>query len=288
MPVAELPSDAEAIADGFIGPACQRRREVLRETLDAFRNCQPPTHFHHLAARNLARWRQNQSVTPRSLQVLVVPDDWGEVARRLTTSHGACVAVLNMCNAYFPGGAYGEGASAQEENMFRRTACHFQVHETELNADGRTYTPAVSHLVQGVDGRVYLDSTHPRVCIRGPELRRRDDLGYQWLKEDEVFPFFELRAAAQDLRDGSLFDPSVALRTITAIFDTLASARVRHVVLGALGCGAFENPTAEVAHLFHRALHARAHDFDVVAFAIYQSGYGPDNYTPFAEAFGID
>jgi len=60
--------------------------------------------------------------------------------------------------------------------------------------------------VSAGDGRVHLDAKRPRVGIRGPEDRSRTDLGYPWLPEDEVFPFFELRAAAQDRQDGSEFD----------------------------------------------------------------------------------
>jgi len=73
------------------------------------------------------------------------------------------------------------------------------------------------------------------------------------LPEDQVFPFFELRAAAQDLRDGLEFDPDNARRRIAAHLNTLRD---------------------------HQA------DFAVIAFAIFAPGYGPDNYTPFAEAFG--
>ena len=43
------------------------------------------------------------------------------------------------------------------------------------------------------------------MCIRGAEERERSDLGYRWLEDEEVFPFFELRSAALDLRDGTPF-----------------------------------------------------------------------------------
>ena len=71
------------------------------------------------------------------------------------------------------------------------------------------------------DGRVYLDAEHPRVCIRGPEERDRDDLGYQWLADDEVFPFLELRAAALDLRGGYPFDEVETAKRVGAQLDTL-------------------------------------------------------------------
>ena len=113
----------------------------------------------------------------------------------------------------------------------------------------------------------------------------QDDLGYAWLDDDEVFPFYELRAAAIDLRDGSRFDAAETERRITAQLDTLAEAGVRHAVLSAFGCGAFRNPAKRVAAAFRRAIEARAADFDVIAFGIFHAGYGPDNYEPFRQAF---
>ena len=53
-------------------------------------------------------------------------------------------------------------------------------------------------LISGSTGRVYLDTRHPRVCIRGAEDLDQPNLGYRLLEEDELFSFYELRAAAQD------------------------------------------------------------------------------------------
>jgi len=190
-----------------------------------------------------------------------------------------------MANAYVPGGAYVEGAVAQEENMFRRTDCHFQVDQEEHDSHLDRYQPTMTSLISAQDGAVYLDAQRPRVCIRGPEDRSTADLGYPWLPEDQVFPFFELRAAAQDLRDGSHFDPHDARRRVSAQLDTLCEHRIRHVVLGAFGCGAFRNPADRMARIYREEIAKRLADFSVIAFAIFSPGYGPDNYTPFAEAF---
>ena len=129
MPGRRLLSDAEVIAAnaGFFGdPASVRRRAVLRETIAAFESqihliativSQPPT------SRAGGQSDEHLSI----LQVQVHADDWGEVTRHMTARYGICFAVLNMANAYVPGGAYVEGAIAQEENMFRRTDCHFHI-----------------------------------------------------------------------------------------------------------------------------------------------------------------
>jgi len=288
MPGRPLPSETD-VADRspwFGGPEAARRRLVLRETVDAFLRADPPDRYHRLAADNLARWR---SVSKRpgggSCRIEVLPGDWGEVAGALMQEHGACFAVLNMANAHVPGGAYVEGAAAQEENMFRRTDCHFRIGPEAYDATHDCYVPDMTRLLSARDGKVYLDSENPRVCIRGAEDRSRADLGYLWLPDDEVFPFFELRAAARDLRDGSAFDAEDMRRRIAAQLDTLCARRVRYAVLGAFGCGAFRNPAAEVARIYREEISLRMQSFDLIAFAIFAPGYGPDNYTPFAKAF---
>lgn len=271
---------------GFGDTGSTRRRRVLGETLEAFERADPIDRYHRLAMDNLSRWRAQRREAPGLLRVAVLSGDWGEVARVLTRACGECFAVLNMANPHVPGGGYIEGAMAQEENMFRRTDCHFRIDPDQREAASGNYVRSMTRLLTARDGGVYLDTERPRVCIRGPEDRSAPDLGYPWLPEDQVFPFFELRAAAQDLRDGSPFDEADARRRIAAQLDTLRSRGVRHAVLSAFGCGAFRNPADRVAHLYREELMTRERDLVLVAFAIFAPGYGPDNYTPFARVFG--
>lgn len=286
MPGRHISDELTLLALGYDHPDMVQRRVVLKQTLDAFARAQPSDRYHRLAAANLERWRRERLEPPAaSPQVQVIAGDWGAVTGELTRGHGVCFAVLNMANAYVPGGAYVEGAVAQEENMFRRTDCHFHVTAAEYDASADRYHRHMTELLSARPGRVYLDRRHSRVCIRGPEDRERSDLGYAWLGDDEVFPFFELRAAAQDLRGGAPFDVEEARRRIAAQLDTLRDAGIRHAVLSAFGCGAFQNPAAEVARLYREEITLRAPDFALIAFAIFAPGYGPDNYAPFAHAF---
>ncbi|HBZ68779.1 MAG TPA: hypothetical protein DEP35_03120 [Deltaproteobacteria bacterium] len=281
-----LCSEAEAVRRGFGGSDSARRRRVLQETIEAFEQSDPLDRYYRVAARNLERWRLESRVSESKLRVEVLPDDWGEATSRLTRTYGKCFAVLNMANAYVPGGGYVEGAGAQEENMFRRTDCHFRVGQEDYDPARDRYIPQMTRLLSARDGVVYLETDQPRVCIRGPEDRASTDLGYPWLRENQVFPFFELRAAAQDLRHGSEFDPVDARRRFAAQLHTLRDHQIRHAVLGAFGCGAFRNPANQVARIYQEEIAARKADFAVIAFAIFAAGYGPDNYTPFAEVFG--
>lgn len=289
------------------------RIRVLIECLLALEAGSASATYHTAAVKNVAAWASQRAdrlegssdAGPGSgvCHVRVLPGDWGEVTASLTKEYGQCFAALNMANAYSPGGGYTHGMVAQEENMFRRTDAHFSiVRERDLTPDG-DYTRQMTNLLNASPGRCYLDVQRPRVCIRGAEDRESVDLGYPWLSKDEVFPFYELRAAAVDLRDPRLqYDHQETIRRAGAILDTLIFSGVRHVVLSAFGCGAFRNPAAYVAQAFMTALKqapvplseeesavllapTRAQCMDVVAFAIFNAGYGPDNFEPFLKAF---
>lgn len=270
-----------------LNPFSRQRRRVLHETLATFDH--HALYYHQCAQDNLHRWGMaKRDCSPnRTLDVFVMEEDWGVATEQLTRDYGKTFAVLNMANAHLPGGGYMEGAGAQEENMFRRTDCHFSLdHESIMLSRSQRYTPEMTELLEGRLGRVYLDTDRPRVCVRGPEmLESRADLGYDWLPEDSIFPFFELRAAAQRVRQFRTFNVEEARRRIAAQLDTLIEKRVRHAVLGAHGCGAFRNPADEISKLYREELEIRREQFDVITFAIFHAGYGPRNYLPFEEAF---
>ena len=284
------------------------RQRVLLDTLsmfDHYRMIGLPDHYHKIGYENLKRWKKliaDQNELPLVVnkkhegrcRVYVWSDDWGVAALKLTKRYGKICAVLNMANAFGPGGGYVDGMVAQEENMFRRTDCHFSVSQGDMMPGSEMYRPALTDLLNATDGLVYLDTDCPRVCVRGPEdISKLDrgpsyNIGYKWLKADDIFPFYELRAAAVDLRwcHGSRFDPIETKKRVSAMLDTLITAGVRHVVLGAFGCGAFMNPSAKVAQIFRDELECRSMYFDAVAFGIFYSGYGPaTNYNDFLAAF---
>lgn len=277
-------------------PAKRVRQEVLIETIKHFMD--RPNESHNRGMTNLKRWALSASPSApsnrRPFTLFMEELDWGELALAMTKRFGKTFAVLNMANAYSPGGGYLTGCAAQEENMFRRTDCHFSLLDN-------AYTQADTALINAQNGIVYLDIDHPRVCVRGRELARsRDRISspddYKWLAESEIFPFYELRSAALDRRgEVDRWGVMLPMREdeqhetawrVRAMLQTLKNANVRHVVFGAFGCGAFNNPAEVVAHIFKKELHDFANDFDVVAFGIYHAGYGPRNIDPFRTAFG--
>ena len=87
-------------------PDLVQRRLILKETLEVFSNVKPADYYHKLATANLERWKNEAKSTNVEEKVHVISGDWGEVTHRLTKEYGSCFAVLNMANAYIPGGGY--------------------------------------------------------------------------------------------------------------------------------------------------------------------------------------
>lgn len=273
---------------------CKQRVTILHDTIKQFET--NGTRLRADAMSNLEHWTA-QSISiqqkPCSVHVSVIQGDVLEATYKLTKTTGTIVAAINMANEIYPGGGYLTGCTAQEENMARRTDLHFLFDESAILPVKRkkkgaaidyVYTDAMSGLVSGMTGAVYL-SPFPLICIKGREVWNRGSVeGYEPLNASEVFPFLELRTAAVDTHYVDDDDETIILNMQTRIraqFLTLKERGVRHVVLSAFGCGAFGNDAHSVACLYKKALAEFAKDFDEVVFAIYYAGHGENNFDVF-------
>jgi hypothetical protein len=184
--------------------------------------------------------------------VSVLKRDCLEAAADIIQNFGVKPAVLNMANAHFFGGGYLHGAGAQEENIFRRTGCYLNTGMGILSAspdknvvNSSKYTSDFSDQVFGLHGHV---PVFEGVCFKTEEAD-----GYRI--RDDVFPFFELRSAAQNLKsEYDVFDEALCETQIRAQFRSLAMIRAQAVVLSAFGCGAFHNPPDRVAAVYKRVI----------------------------------
>jgi hypothetical protein len=252
--------------------------EILFDTLKIFDD-----NYGSIKKKALLNVKLNNNYSGKISKVMVIEEDWGDAAQLMTSHFNQIFAVLNMANAKHFGGGYEMGMSAQEENMFRRTDCHysgFREHFQENYKDIGIYTQEMSDLINGVNGEVYLDKENPRICIK-----RSEKYKYQLLSSYEIFPFYELRSAALDLRhfkyDLDIIE-SINRRKIRAQIDTLIKKKVRHVIFGAFGCGAFRNNPKMVSRIYKEELTYKLYHFDVIVFAIYNAGYGPaENFEVF-------
>jgi len=281
--------------------ALEKRVDILKETIERLFLKEERERLRAVAMENVDRWakisekekRGREERLSNSIDIRIYEDDWGVAAKRVTKEFGKVFAVLNMANSRVAGGGYLSGMIAQEENMFRRTDCHFKVMEWEHededvpfeDVEELWYDEDMTDLLNARFGEVYLDVDEPRICVRGQEDLSKESLGYEWHDEAEVFPFYELRAAAHDLRGGAVYSDKETRKRIRAQLETLKTEGVRHVVLSAFGCGAFKNPADKVAACYKGLLDEYREDFDVVCFAIYHAGYGNNNYVHFREVF---
>ena len=210
-----------------------------------------------------------------------------QAAMRLRTeSANAKIAVMNFANAFHPGGGVAKGSSAQEESLCRTSTLYpllyrrtlrdsFYRHHYDLN------TPKAS------DSLIYTEGVI--ICKSDEDLPKR-------LPKEEWVTVDVITVAAPDLRsksnqhaplvgggtymnDAELFGYHVK-RAIHVL--TCAAAKGADVlVLGAFGCGAFQNNPEVVARAYKIALAEFPKVFQKIVFAVYCPPGGSVNFDAF-------
>lgn len=184
------------------------------------------------------------------------------VARLRRQANGPLYA-LNLASARRAGGGFLSGARSQEESLARSTALYGSLNGDPMYAHHNAHCDHVytDWIIVSPDVPVFRDDDAPG----GPLLDTPWSVGF-------------LTAAAPNLAAlGEGRSPSSALRArvqrafaqrIARVLDVARTIGARTLVLGAWGCGAFGNDSADVAPLFRDALRAREGAFDHVTFAI--------------------
>lgn len=189
--------------------------------------------------------------------IRVVNSDTLNAAIDLAAEAGAGagrVAVLNMASHANPGGGWLSGASAQEESLCYRSSLSLSLHRSFYPFRQRMglYTPDVvvirSDMASG--HKLLLPDSGPEdlpvvsvlsiAALRRPDVARRMVTTPDGPRERRAFA----KASDRDLTKDKM---RLCLRMA-------ASRGHGSLVLGALGCGAFENPPEEVAHCWLEVL----------------------------------
>ena len=211
-----------------------------------------------------------------------------EAAMRLHAAHpGAKVAVLNFASATKPGGGVKTGASAQEEALCRVSTLYPTLDQRRFW--NQYYTP----------NRAANDPLHTDVCIYSPGvvICKTDESFPKRLPESAFVAVDVVTCAAPNLRQtpGNYHNPDAdhAVNiTKQALYD-LHFQRAKHIlhvaaangvdclVLGAFGCGAFENDPNVVARAYAASIEAYRTRFEVIEFAIYCRDWETENYNAF-------
>lgn len=219
-------------------------------------------------------------------EITVESNDCLITAERLVRNGDGKVAVLNMANAYTPGGGALYGSAAQEESCFFRSNYYLSLYRY---ADFGT-----QFQLELADERYPLNPNYggcysPNITVfRGP----KDD-GYPYLDDPWKVNFIAVAAidtpptTINDEGERRLGESSVTAtkNKIRTILNIAIDNDVDELVLSAFGCGAFHNPPKHMAELFRDVLNEDAYRgrFKRIVFAII--GHG-NNYQSFAEVFG--
>lgn len=234
-------------------------------------------------------------VKPVSTEVRVENRDCVLAAKQLIDD-GYNPAMLNLADLYSPGGLVEYGSGAQEENLCRRSDLVLSLYQFS-SARIRQY-PDLG-LIKN-DDQYPMDERYGGVYsgivtfFRGPESEGS-------LLEEKPYNIPVISVAALSGprigADGLMFpeETEITLEKIRTIFRIGMANFHDSLVLSALGCGAFANPPAHIAKLFHQVIEEDEfrNVFRLIDFAIldgYRTGlrHNPEgNLKPFQREFGV-
>lgn len=232
---------------------------------------------------------QTQATRPR---IKVIKSDTLDAAHSILTSNPtkkAKIAVLNMASPLRPGGGVLNGARAQEESLCLRSTLYATLHDIfyrlpELSAvysaDVLVFRAADNSELPKTDW-FYVDVISC-AALRFPETVIRGERA-----EEDGGP-----GAA---RGGMVYQNEGQREAMRCRVQTIVQAAVQngvfHLVLGALGCGAYGNPPEEVAQIFKKVLcgdrkrpgvTVEESGIEEIVFAIFDEG---ENLRTFGEVF---
>jgi uncharacterized protein (TIGR02452 family) len=217
----------------------------------------------------------NAAMGKHPTRIMVTNETTLAAVWRLASAHRQ-VAALNFASARYPGGGWLSGAHAQEESLSRASglvACiaddpmyarHAQSHDA-LYTSSAIYTPDVP-VFRDEAGRL-LDTPYLVAFITAPAVNAGVVIARDPSRRNAVTAAMRERIAR--------------VLAIAALHEHTA------LVLGAWGCGVFQNDPAEIAGLFAAALHGPFRGaFGDVIFAVLDTSVERRFIDPFEHAFG--
>jgi uncharacterized protein (TIGR02452 family) len=191
-----------------------------------------------------------------------------------SSSSSSRVCVLNLASDMHPGGGWLKGSLAQEEAICYRSSLYLSLYKRyyPLGPTSAIYTPSVVIIRDAYgDGHQLITDRQPSeldvvsivsiAALRRPETTRAQKIIDGHISERDVFA---------KPKDRELTKQKMRLTLRVA-----ASHGHTRLVLGALGCGAFKNPSEEVAMCWREVLGESEFQggwFEHVVFAVLDKG----------------
>ena len=182
-----------------------------------------------------------------------------DAVRRLTGEGALDVLCLNFASAKNPGGGFLGGALAQEECIARATGLYpcllqskeyYEYHRKQstcLYSDHMIYSPQVPILK--TEGGDMLDEVVCTTIITSPAVNAGVVRRNEAVNVDKIIPVMRKR--------------------IEKLLTLCLKQQHKTLVLGAWGCGVFQNDPEEIAELFREAFTGNfANQFEKVVFAV--------------------
>lgn len=187
------------------------------------------------------------------------------------------VAALNFASARNPGGGWKSGATAQEETLARASGLvatlaqapeYYRVNRQQdslLYTNHAIWSPAVPFFATADDQLIATPYTAGVITMPAPNPGGMVTISEAMLHELVV----------------------VWRRRIRCVLALAITRQVRHLVLGAWGCGAFGNDPIQVSRWFAEALQPDEpwrHGLDAITFAIFDLSRRRASFQTFADA----
>ena len=204
------------------------------------------------------------------------------------------VAVHNFASSTNPGGGVTRGSSAQEECLCRCSGLYFCLSVPEMmkgfyyphrnaknpinNAD-IIYTPGVTVFKTDTSNPKLLDEKDwydvDVITCAAPNLRERPSNRFNQNNGDH----------AVKVSDRELLE--IHKKRLTRILDVAALNNAEVVILGAFGCGAFQNKPEVVARAAKEVITDNLQVFKTIEFAVYCSPRDDTNIRVFKRVLGM-
>lgn len=231
-----------------------------------------------------ARLLHDAAHAPRPFKTLieVTPETSTEAHERLALQeHAPAIAVLNFASARNPGGGYLGGARAQEEDICRHSALYTTL-TTPTAADYYAYHNRTS------------DRRYSHRVIWSPDVPVYRDCAGELLASPYAVSFLTSPApnAGAVRRDPAMLAtvPLLLRERAARVLAVAAAHGVRTLVLGAWGCGVFQNRPEDTAKAFADLVDVGGDFYGVferIVFAVYDNSKSQETITAFRAALGV-
>jgi len=210
---------------------------------------------------------------------VIKSDSFDAAAASLKAHLKSSIVVLNMASALSPGGGVLRGALAQEEALCIRSTLYPSLNPTfyRMPLLSAVYTPDVlvfrgSDLVDLRKSDWFYTGVISCAALKGPDVEKGETGKMVYSAEK---------------------DREVMTEKIRLIFQIANNKRIKHLILGALGCGAYHNPPEEVAQIFRSViLGGRRKEgitgIEEITFAIFDEGVNLRSFKKALEDVMVD